>query len=148
MPSLNFAQAAAVPVAALTAFQSLFHAEKGGMIPGRKVLISIPSAMSGPIPCSTGFRKQFSNTTLRRVGLMFSLGHSTIVLVGSAFITQTAPLTNDWFSAIRSLGSLAGTLISAFFLFAIAIVNIIVLRTVYQEVQESAPGRSRRDPGR
>lgn len=35
--SLNFAQGAAVPVAALTAFQSLFHAEKGGMIPGRKV---------------------------------------------------------------------------------------------------------------
>ena len=37
--SLSFAQAAAVPVAALTAFQALFHEEKGGMIPGRKVLI-------------------------------------------------------------------------------------------------------------
>jgi NADPH2:quinone reductase len=28
--SLNFAQAAAVPIASLTAFQSLFHAQKGG----------------------------------------------------------------------------------------------------------------------
>jgi len=37
--SLNFAQAAAVPIASLTAFQSLFHTEKGGMIPGQKVLI-------------------------------------------------------------------------------------------------------------
>jgi NADPH2:quinone reductase len=37
--SLNFAQAAAIPVASLTAFQSLFHAENGGMIPGQKVLI-------------------------------------------------------------------------------------------------------------
>jgi NADPH:quinone reductase len=37
--SLNFAQAAAVPIASLTAFQSLFHAEKGDMIPGQKVLI-------------------------------------------------------------------------------------------------------------
>ena len=37
--SLNFAQAAVVPVASLTAFQSLFHTEKGGMIPGQKVLI-------------------------------------------------------------------------------------------------------------
>jgi NADPH2:quinone reductase len=37
--SLNFAQAAAVPVASLTAFQSLFHSEKGGLIPGQKVLI-------------------------------------------------------------------------------------------------------------
>jgi hypothetical protein len=38
--SLGFAQAAAVPVASLTAFQALFHAEKGGgMIPGQKMLI-------------------------------------------------------------------------------------------------------------
>jgi NADPH2:quinone reductase len=38
--SLNFAQAAAIPVASLTAFQALFHAEKGGgMIPGQKALI-------------------------------------------------------------------------------------------------------------
>jgi NADPH:quinone reductase-like Zn-dependent oxidoreductase len=35
--SLNFAQASAIPVASLTAFQSLFHAENGGMIPGQKV---------------------------------------------------------------------------------------------------------------
>ena len=37
--SLNFAEAAAVPVASLTAFQALFDPEKGGMIPGQKVLI-------------------------------------------------------------------------------------------------------------
>jgi NADPH2:quinone reductase len=38
--SLNFAQAAAIPVASLSAFQALFHAEKGGgMIPGQKVLV-------------------------------------------------------------------------------------------------------------
>jgi len=40
--SLSFAQAAAVPVAALTAFQAIFHAEKGGLIPGQKVLIHEP----------------------------------------------------------------------------------------------------------
>jgi NADPH:quinone reductase len=37
--SLNFAQAAALPVASLTAFQALFNADKGGMVPGQKVLI-------------------------------------------------------------------------------------------------------------
>jgi NADPH2:quinone reductase len=37
--SLNSAQAAAVPIASLAAFQSLFHMDKGGMIPGQKVLI-------------------------------------------------------------------------------------------------------------
>jgi NADPH2:quinone reductase len=38
--SLNFPQAASIPIASLTAFQALFHAEKGGMIPGQKVLIN------------------------------------------------------------------------------------------------------------
>jgi NADPH2:quinone reductase len=38
--SLNFAQAAAVPIASLAAFQCLFHPEQGGMIPGQKVLIN------------------------------------------------------------------------------------------------------------
>jgi NADPH:quinone reductase len=37
--SLSFAKAAVVAVASLTAFQALFRAEKGGMIPGQKVLI-------------------------------------------------------------------------------------------------------------
>jgi hypothetical protein len=32
--SLNFAQAAAVPIASLTAFQALFHTQKGGHDPG------------------------------------------------------------------------------------------------------------------
>jgi NADPH2:quinone reductase len=37
--SLSFAQAAVLPVASLTAFQALFNAEEGAMIPGQKVLI-------------------------------------------------------------------------------------------------------------
>jgi NADPH:quinone reductase-like Zn-dependent oxidoreductase len=37
--SLNFAQTAAVSIASLTAFQSLFHSEKDGMVPGQRVLI-------------------------------------------------------------------------------------------------------------
>lgn len=35
--TLSFAQAAVVSIASLTAFQALFLAEKGGMIPGQKV---------------------------------------------------------------------------------------------------------------
>jgi NADPH:quinone reductase-like Zn-dependent oxidoreductase len=37
--SLTLVQAAVVPVASLTAYQSLFHAQEGGMIPSQKVLI-------------------------------------------------------------------------------------------------------------
>jgi len=78
------------------------------------------------------------------VGLMFSLGHSTIVLVGSAFIAKTALLMNGKLSAIRNLGSFAGTLISASFLFAIAIVNIFVLRTVYHQFRRVRAGETRK----
>src|SRR5262249_51385918 len=38
--SLNFVQAASVPIAGITAFQSLFHSEIVGMTPGQKVLIN------------------------------------------------------------------------------------------------------------
>lgn len=66
------------------------------------------------------------------VGLMFSLGHSTIVVLGAATIAGTALAMQHRFDALRSFGSVVGTLISAFFLFAIAIVNIIILRSVYR----------------
>src|SRR5215471_14525634 len=44
------------------------------------------------------------------VGLMFSLGHSTIVLVGSALIAKTALLLNGRFDGMKRLGSVAGAL--------------------------------------
>jgi NADPH2:quinone reductase len=52
---LNFAQAAAVPIASLTAFQCLFHPEKGGMIPGQKVLIN--GAAGGVMSFAAQFAK-------------------------------------------------------------------------------------------
>src|SRR6201995_1850035 len=57
------------------------------------------------------------------VGFMFSLGHSTIVVVGAGAIAKTALLLQHRYEALKSAGELAGTLISAGFLFAIAIVN-------------------------
>jgi nickel/cobalt transporter (NiCoT) family protein len=65
------------------------------------------------------------------VGLMFSLGHSTIVLVGAAAIAGTALALQDRLNGIRDIGSLIGTFVSAFFLFAIGIVNLVVLRSIY-----------------
>jgi nickel/cobalt transporter (NiCoT) family protein len=66
------------------------------------------------------------------VGFMFSLGHSTIVVLGAAAIAGTAIALQRHFDAIRSIGSLIGTLVSALFLFAIAFVNMIVLRSIYR----------------
>lgn len=65
------------------------------------------------------------------VGFMFSLGHSTMVVIGSAAIAGTAVALQHRVDAIKNIGGVVGTLVSSFFLLAIAIVNLIVLRSVY-----------------
>jgi high-affinity nickel-transport protein len=65
------------------------------------------------------------------VGFMFSLGHSTIVVIGSIFIAATALSLQHRVDAVRHIGGIIGTSISTLFLFAIAIVNLIVLRSIY-----------------
>jgi nickel/cobalt transporter (NiCoT) family protein len=66
------------------------------------------------------------------VGLMFSLGHSTIVIAGSIAIAATALALQHGIDGVREIGSVIGTLVSSLFLFAIAIVNLIVLHSVYK----------------
>jgi nickel/cobalt transporter (NiCoT) family protein len=66
------------------------------------------------------------------VGFMFSLGHSTVVVLGSAAIAEAALTLQHRMDAFRNAAGVIGTLISAFFLFAIAIVNLIVLRSIYR----------------
>jgi nickel/cobalt transporter (NiCoT) family protein len=66
------------------------------------------------------------------VGFMFSLGHSTIVVLGSAAIAGAAVALQHRFDAFRNIAGAIGTLLSAFFLFAIAVVNLVVLRSVYR----------------
>ena len=66
------------------------------------------------------------------VGLMFSLGHSTIVVVGSIAIAATALALQHRIDGVREIGSVIGTLVSTLFLFGIAVVNLIVLRAIYR----------------
>ncbi len=66
------------------------------------------------------------------VGFMFSLGHSTVVILGATGIAGAAMALQHRLDAFRSIASVVGTLVSAFFLFAIAIVNLIVLRSIYR----------------
>ncbi|HEX4067016.1 MAG TPA: HoxN/HupN/NixA family nickel/cobalt transporter [Acidobacteriaceae bacterium] len=65
------------------------------------------------------------------VGLMFSLGHSTIVILGSLLIAAAALGLQKHIDHYRSIGGVIGTLVSAVFLLAIAFVNILILRSVY-----------------
>jgi nickel/cobalt transporter (NiCoT) family protein len=66
------------------------------------------------------------------VGFMFSLGHSTVVVLGSAAIAGAAIALQHRLDAFRNVAGAIGTLLSAFFLFAIALVNLIVLRSIYR----------------
>jgi high-affinity nickel-transport protein len=69
------------------------------------------------------------------VGLFFSLGHSTIVVALTIAIAITATALQDRFEAFKSFGGIVGTLVSALFLFAIAIANIIVLASLWRTFQ-------------
>ncbi|MBV8206950.1 MAG: HoxN/HupN/NixA family nickel/cobalt transporter [Acidobacteria bacterium] len=65
------------------------------------------------------------------VGLMFSLGHSTVVVLGSIAIAATTLALQQRVESVRHIGGIIGTVVSASFLFGIALVNLIVLRSVY-----------------
>jgi nickel/cobalt transporter (NiCoT) family protein len=71
------------------------------------------------------------------VGFYFSLGHSTIVVVASLIVYATASmLLQRQLDTVREIGSIVGTSISAFFLLAIALINLVILRGVWRTFQE------------
>ena len=66
------------------------------------------------------------------VGFFFSLGHSTIVVLASVAVAATATAFKDQLDAVHGIGGIIGTLVSALFLLAIAIVNIFIFLGVYK----------------
>lgn len=64
------------------------------------------------------------------VGLFFSLGHSTIVIVLTIAIAFAAATVKETLPALQGIGGIVGTSISAAFLFLIAVVNVFALRDV------------------
>jgi high-affinity nickel-transport protein len=59
------------------------------------------------------------------IGLFFSLGHSTIVILLSLAIAITSSAIAHYFSSLQSAGVLIGTSISSLFLFLIGSINLI-----------------------
>lgn len=66
------------------------------------------------------------------VGFFFSLGHSSVVFGLSVALAATAATLQSRFEAFKATGSVVGTLISSFFLFAIALANFVVLVSLVQ----------------
>jgi nickel/cobalt transporter (NiCoT) family protein len=76
------------------------------------------------------------------VGLFFSLGHSTIVVLASVGIAATALALQSRLDGFKEVGGLIGTLVSTFFLFAIALMNLVILRSVvdaFRKVRRGEP---------
>jgi high-affinity nickel-transport protein len=69
------------------------------------------------------------------VGFFFSLGHSAVVVLLSVAIAFTASEISTHFESLKAVGSILGTSASALFLFAIALVNILVLISVFRTFQ-------------
>jgi len=74
------------------------------------------------------------------VGFFFSLGHSTIVFGLSVIIALTSVAIKNHFDSFESVGGVIGTSVSAFFLLAIAIANVLVLISVYRIFQHVKNG--------
>jgi nickel/cobalt transporter (NiCoT) family protein len=74
------------------------------------------------------------------VGLFFSLGHSTIVVALTIGIAIATTALQGRFDAFKSFGGIVGTLVSALFLFAIAVANMIVLASVWRTFQTVKKG--------
>jgi high-affinity nickel-transport protein len=65
-------------------------------------------------------------------GFFFSLGHSTVVLAMSVGIAVAAAAVQSRFDAFKAIGAVVATCVSAFFLFAIAAINVLIFASVYR----------------
>src|SRR5580700_8062991 len=74
------------------------------------------------------------------VGFFFSLGHSTIVFGLSVVIALTSVAIKERFNYFQAIGGVIGTTVSAFFLLAIALANLLVLISVYQTFRHVRQG--------
>jgi nickel/cobalt transporter (NiCoT) family protein len=75
------------------------------------------------------------------VGLFFSLGHSTIVILMSLMVVQGTGYVKDHFPDFQRVGGIIGTSISAFFLLAIALVNFVIFLEVFKRFRAARRAR-------
>jgi high-affinity nickel-transport protein len=76
------------------------------------------------------------------VGLFFALGHSAVVAIAVAVLALAAPSLQAWLEGWREVGGLIGTLVSAFFLFAIAAVNLVIFRSTWRAFRRAQGGEA------
>jgi len=79
------------------------------------------------------------------VGLFFSMGHSSVVIMASAIVALAATALNGRLAQYKALGSLISTSVSTVFLFAIAAMNLLVLKSILSTLRRVKAGEAYRD---
>jgi nickel/cobalt transporter (NiCoT) family protein len=74
------------------------------------------------------------------VGFFFAMGHSTVVILAAAGVAATATMLSTHFEQFKSIGGIIGTLVSALFLFIIAIANCLILSSVWRTYRHVRSG--------
>ena len=75
------------------------------------------------------------------VGLFFSLGHSTIVFLMSAFVAVAAKKAVEFQSSFQETGGIIGTSVSAFFLYLVGILNLVILVGIWKVWKAAKTGK-------
>ena len=65
------------------------------------------------------------------VGFWFAMGHSAVVVLAAAGIAAATSRMQERFEALRGAGGIISTSVSVLFLFAIATMNLLILRSVW-----------------
>ncbi|MBQ1541551.1 MAG: HoxN/HupN/NixA family nickel/cobalt transporter [Caulobacteraceae bacterium] len=73
------------------------------------------------------------------VGFYFALGHSAVVLIAAILIAWTASALSS-FEAFKAVGGVVSTAVSAAFLFVIAAMNLMILRSVHRTYRRVRAG--------
>jgi high-affinity nickel-transport protein len=75
------------------------------------------------------------------VGLFFSLGHSTIVLGLSIFVAFAAKKAIAFQQSFAETGGIIGTSVSAFFLYLVGILNLVILIGIIKVWRDAKTGK-------
>lgn len=79
------------------------------------------------------------------VGMFFSLGHSTIVIITSVVVAGTSSAISSRFDAFSRIGGIIGVSVSAAFLILLGVMNLYILFRLIQQMKKllaQAPGQS------
>ncbi len=70
------------------------------------------------------------------VGFYFALGHSTVVIIAVLIVYWTAAIAGEPFKRWQEVGEIISTCVSACFLFAIALINLLAMRDTYRALKK------------